>query len=150
MFFHIQPIFCTFKLISKSFLISCFFFWPGLEEEKAKLDPAYHLKSTNLETRETLAELYRDYKGDELLASTSKEPEAKKTDKLNAVSTQHFFFISDYTKMFFMIVVFIIYKKRKLMVSGIYERFLQTSDEWSEFKCCGCTPEGAKDSEIQW
>lgn len=60
--------------------------WPGLEEEKAKLDPAYHLKSTNLETRETLAELYRDYKGDELLASTSKEPEAKKTDKLNAVS----------------------------------------------------------------
>lgn len=50
------------------------------------MDPAYHLKSTNLETRETLAELYRDYKGDQLLASTSKEPEAKKTDKLNAVS----------------------------------------------------------------
>lgn len=39
-----------------------------------------------METRETLAELYRDYKGDQLLASTSKEPEAKKTDKLNAVS----------------------------------------------------------------
>lgn len=57
-----------------------------LDEEKAKLDPAYHLKSTNMETRETLAELYRDYKGDQLLASTSKEPEAKKTDKLNAVS----------------------------------------------------------------
>uniref|UniRef100_H3DD24 Peptidylprolyl isomerase (cyclophilin)-like 2 n=1 Tax=Tetraodon nigroviridis TaxID=99883 RepID=H3DD24_TETNG len=54
------------------------------DEEKAKLDPAYHLKSTNMETRETLAELYRDYKGDQLLASTSKEPETKKTDKLNA------------------------------------------------------------------
>uniref|UniRef100_A0A672QKW7 PPIase cyclophilin-type domain-containing protein n=1 Tax=Sinocyclocheilus grahami TaxID=75366 RepID=A0A672QKW7_SINGR len=54
------------------------------DEEKAKQDPSYHLKSTNLETRETLAELYRDYKGDELLASTMKEPEAKKTDKLNA------------------------------------------------------------------
>lgn len=60
--------------------------WHCLEEEKAKLDPAYHLKSTNMETRETLAELYRDYKGDQLLASTSKEPEVKKTDKLNAVS----------------------------------------------------------------
>lgn len=54
------------------------------EEEKAKLDPAYHLKSTNLETRETLAELYKEYKGDELLASTMKEPAAKKTDKFNA------------------------------------------------------------------
>ncbi|KAI7813185.1 RING-type E3 ubiquitin-protein ligase PPIL2 [Triplophysa rosa] len=54
------------------------------DEEKAKLDPAYHLKTTNLETRETLAELYRDYKGDQLLASTMKEPETKKTDKLNA------------------------------------------------------------------
>lgn len=54
------------------------------DEEKAKQDPSYHLKSTNLETRETLAELYRDYKGDELLASTMKEPEAKKTDKFNA------------------------------------------------------------------
>ncbi|KAI3372527.1 hypothetical protein L3Q82_023007, partial [Scortum barcoo] len=56
------------------------------DEEKAKQDPAYHLKSTNLETRETLAELYKDYKGDQLLASTMKEPEAKKTDKLNADS----------------------------------------------------------------
>lgn len=56
------------------------------DEEKAKLDPAYHLKTTNLETRETLAELYKDYKGDKLLASTMKEPAAKKTDKLNAVS----------------------------------------------------------------
>nr|XP_019961230.1 PREDICTED: peptidyl-prolyl cis-trans isomerase-like 2 [Paralichthys olivaceus] len=54
------------------------------DEEKAKLDPSYHLKSTNLETRETLAELYKDYKGDQLLASTMKEPAAKKTDKLNA------------------------------------------------------------------
>lgn len=66
-------------------LLSLLFPRHGLDEEKAKLDPAYHLKSTNLETRETLAELYRDYKGDQLLASTSKEPEAKKTDKLNAV-----------------------------------------------------------------
>lgn len=57
----------------------------GSDEEKAKQDPAYHLKSTNLETRETLAELYKDYKGDQLLASTMKEPEAKKTDKINAV-----------------------------------------------------------------
>ncbi|XP_016316227.1 RING-type E3 ubiquitin-protein ligase PPIL2 [Sinocyclocheilus anshuiensis] len=54
------------------------------DEEKAKQGPSYHLKSTNMETRETLAELYKDYKGDELLASTMKEPEAKKTDKLNA------------------------------------------------------------------
>uniref|UniRef100_A0A673X801 Peptidylprolyl isomerase (cyclophilin)-like 2 n=1 Tax=Salmo trutta TaxID=8032 RepID=A0A673X801_SALTR len=54
------------------------------DEEKAKLDPGYHLNSTNLETRETLAELYKDYKGDALLASTMKEPQAKKTDKLNA------------------------------------------------------------------
>lgn len=63
------------------------FRWHDSDEEKAKLDPAYHLRSTNLETRETLAELYKDYKGDQLLASTMKEPEAKKTDKLNAVST---------------------------------------------------------------
>uniref|UniRef100_A0A8C6M264 Peptidylprolyl isomerase like 2 n=1 Tax=Nothobranchius furzeri TaxID=105023 RepID=A0A8C6M264_NOTFU len=55
------------------------------DEEKARQDPAYHLKTTNLETRETLAELYKDYKGDQLLASTMKEPEAKKTDKINAV-----------------------------------------------------------------
>uniref|UniRef100_A0A4W5PND4 Peptidylprolyl isomerase (cyclophilin)-like 2 n=1 Tax=Hucho hucho TaxID=62062 RepID=A0A4W5PND4_9TELE len=55
-----------------------------LVSEKAKLDPGYHLNSTNLETRETLAELYKDYKGDALLASTMKEPQAKKTDKLNA------------------------------------------------------------------
>uniref|UniRef100_A0A8C4IQR8 Peptidylprolyl isomerase (cyclophilin)-like 2 n=1 Tax=Dicentrarchus labrax TaxID=13489 RepID=A0A8C4IQR8_DICLA len=54
------------------------------DEEKAKLDPAYHLRTTNLETRETLAELYKDYKGDQLLASTMKEQQAKKTDKLNA------------------------------------------------------------------
>uniref|UniRef100_A0A8C6NV52 RING-type E3 ubiquitin transferase n=1 Tax=Nothobranchius furzeri TaxID=105023 RepID=A0A8C6NV52_NOTFU len=54
------------------------------DEEKARQDPAYHLKTTNLETRETLAELYKDYKGDQLLASTMKEPEAKKTDKINA------------------------------------------------------------------
>ncbi|TSV94927.1 Peptidyl-prolyl cis-trans isomerase-like 2 [Bagarius yarrelli] len=56
-----------------------------LDEEKAKQDPAYHLKSTNLETRETLAELYKEYKGDGLLAATMKEPQAKKTDKFNAI-----------------------------------------------------------------
>lgn len=60
------------------------------DEEKAKQDPAYHLRTTNLETRETLAELYKEYKGDELLASTMKEPEAKKTDKLNAVRINHY------------------------------------------------------------
>lgn len=54
------------------------------EEEKAKLLPDYHLKTTNLETRETLAELYKDYKGDKLLAASMKEPADKKTDKLNA------------------------------------------------------------------
>lgn len=64
------------------------------DEEKAKQDPSYHLKSTNMETRETLAELYRDYKGDELLASTMKEPVAKKTDKLNAVSVLRYCFSS--------------------------------------------------------
>ncbi|KAG7280954.1 hypothetical protein CRUP_022965 [Coryphaenoides rupestris] len=55
------------------------------DEEKAKLDPGYHLNSTNMETRETLAELYKDYKGDQMLAATMKEPQAKKTDKLNMV-----------------------------------------------------------------
>lgn len=64
------------------------------DEEKAKQDPSYHLKSTNMETRETLAELYRDYKGDELLASTMKEPVAKKTDKLNAVSVLRYCFLA--------------------------------------------------------
>ncbi|KAL4646580.1 peptidyl-prolyl cis-trans isomerase-like 2 [Arapaima gigas] len=57
---------------------------PDPDEEKARLDPGYYLKSTNLETQETLAELYKDFKGDALLASTMKEPEKKKTDKLNA------------------------------------------------------------------
>jgi len=38
-----------------------------------------------METRETLAELYKDYKGDQMLAATMKEPQAKKTDKLNMV-----------------------------------------------------------------
>lgn len=87
------------------FCASSLLSWPGLEEEKAKLDPAYHLKSTNLETRETLAELYRDYKGDELLASTSKEPEAKKTDKLNAVSFYIIYlFILKYAKYVFLCI----------------------------------------------
>lgn len=68
-----------------SFPLLCFP-WHGSDEEKAKLHPSYHLKTTNMETRETLAELYKDYKGDALLASTMKEPVDKKTDKLNAVS----------------------------------------------------------------
>lgn len=54
------------------------------DEEKAKLDPSYHLKNANLETRETLMELYKDYKGDEMLAATMKAPEKKPVDKLNA------------------------------------------------------------------
>ncbi|XP_043924710.1 RING-type E3 ubiquitin-protein ligase PPIL2 [Protopterus annectens] len=54
------------------------------DEEKAKLDPSYHLKTTNLETRETLLELYKEFKGDAVLAATMKGPEKKKTDKLNA------------------------------------------------------------------
>ncbi|XP_067861636.1 RING-type E3 ubiquitin-protein ligase PPIL2 [Heptranchias perlo] len=57
---------------------------PDPDEEKAKSDPSYYLKTTSLELRETLSELYRDYKGDELLASTMKEPEKKKVDKINA------------------------------------------------------------------
>nr|XP_015221340.1 PREDICTED: peptidyl-prolyl cis-trans isomerase-like 2 [Lepisosteus oculatus] len=57
---------------------------PDPDEEKARLDPSYHLKNANLETRETLAELYKDFKGDEMLAATMKEPEKKKTDRLNA------------------------------------------------------------------
>ncbi|XP_063820847.1 RING-type E3 ubiquitin-protein ligase PPIL2 [Pseudophryne corroboree] len=54
------------------------------DEEKARLDPAYHLKNTNMETRETLSELYKEFKGDEILAATMKGPEKKATDKLNA------------------------------------------------------------------
>uniref|UniRef100_UPI00358F956B RING-type E3 ubiquitin-protein ligase PPIL2 n=1 Tax=Myxine glutinosa TaxID=7769 RepID=UPI00358F956B len=57
---------------------------PDEEDEKARLDPAYHLKSINSETQEILQELYREYKGDELLASTMKQPERKVTDKFNA------------------------------------------------------------------
>nr|XP_033810014.1 RING-type E3 ubiquitin-protein ligase PPIL2 [Geotrypetes seraphini] len=54
------------------------------DEERAKLDPSYHLRNTNLETQETLMELYQEYKGDELLAATMKDPEKKKVDKINA------------------------------------------------------------------
>uniref|UniRef100_A0A8B9G1Y5 PPIase cyclophilin-type domain-containing protein n=1 Tax=Amazona collaria TaxID=241587 RepID=A0A8B9G1Y5_9PSIT len=54
------------------------------DEEKAKLDPSYYLKNTNTETRETLLELYKEFKGDEILAATMKAPEKKKVDKLNA------------------------------------------------------------------
>lgn len=57
-----------------------------LDEEKAKLDPSYYLKNTNTETRETLLELYKEFKGDDILAATMKAPEKKKVDKLNAVS----------------------------------------------------------------
>ncbi|XP_073079717.1 RING-type E3 ubiquitin-protein ligase PPIL2 isoform X3 [Manis javanica] len=54
------------------------------DEEKAKQDPSYYLKNTNTETRETLQELYREFKGDEVLAATMKVPEKQKVDKLNA------------------------------------------------------------------
>ncbi|XP_006894666.1 PREDICTED: peptidyl-prolyl cis-trans isomerase-like 2-like [Elephantulus edwardii] len=54
------------------------------DEEKAKQDPSYYLKNTNTETRETLHELYKEFKGDEVLAATMKAPEKKKVDKLNA------------------------------------------------------------------
>lgn len=57
-----------------------------VDEEKAKQDPSYYLKNTNAETRETLQELYRDFKGDEVLAATMKAPEKRKADPLNAVS----------------------------------------------------------------
>uniref|UniRef100_A0A7P0T896 Nitric oxide synthase-interacting protein n=1 Tax=Homo sapiens TaxID=9606 RepID=A0A7P0T896_HUMAN len=55
------------------------------DEEKAKQDPSYYLKNTNAETRETLQELYKEFKGDEILAATMKAPEKKKVDKLNAL-----------------------------------------------------------------
>uniref|UniRef100_H9G508 Peptidylprolyl isomerase like 2 n=1 Tax=Anolis carolinensis TaxID=28377 RepID=H9G508_ANOCA len=54
------------------------------DEEKAKSDPSYYLKNANVETRETLSELYKEFKGDELLATTMRGPEKKKVDKLNA------------------------------------------------------------------
>ncbi|XP_030895298.1 RING-type E3 ubiquitin-protein ligase PPIL2 isoform X1 [Leptonychotes weddellii] len=54
------------------------------DEEKARQDPSYYLKNTNAETRETLQELYKEFKGDEVLAATMKVPEKKKVDKLNA------------------------------------------------------------------
>ncbi|XP_067556110.1 RING-type E3 ubiquitin-protein ligase PPIL2 isoform X2 [Pseudorca crassidens] len=54
------------------------------DEEKAKQDPSYYLKNTNTETRETLQELYKEFKGDEMLAATMKVPEKTKVDRLNA------------------------------------------------------------------
>ncbi|XDA85596.1 hypothetical protein R6Z07F_015373 [Ovis aries] len=54
------------------------------DEEKAKQDPSYYLKNTNTETRETLQELYREFKGDEVLAATMRAPVKAKADKLNA------------------------------------------------------------------
>ena len=56
------------------------------DEEKAKQDPSYYLKNTNTETRETLQELYKEFKGDEVLAATMRVPEKAKVDQLNAVS----------------------------------------------------------------
>lgn len=44
------------------------------------------MKNTNTETRETLQELYKEFKGDEVLAATMRVPEKAKVDKLNAVS----------------------------------------------------------------
>uniref|UniRef100_A0A8C6XJS2 RING-type E3 ubiquitin transferase n=1 Tax=Naja naja TaxID=35670 RepID=A0A8C6XJS2_NAJNA len=54
------------------------------DDEKARSDPSYYLKNANIETRETLLELYKEFKGDDILAATMKEPEKKKTDRLNA------------------------------------------------------------------
>uniref|UniRef100_A0A8C6DH95 RING-type E3 ubiquitin transferase n=1 Tax=Moschus moschiferus TaxID=68415 RepID=A0A8C6DH95_MOSMO len=54
------------------------------DEEKAKQDPSYYLKNTNTETRETLQELYKEFRGDEVLAATMRVPEKAKVDKLNA------------------------------------------------------------------
>uniref|UniRef100_A0A6I8PZ43 RING-type E3 ubiquitin-protein ligase PPIL2 n=1 Tax=Xenopus tropicalis TaxID=8364 RepID=A0A6I8PZ43_XENTR len=62
----------------------CYFDLTDPDEEKARQDPSYYLKNANMETRETLSELYRDFKGDEMLAATMKGPEKKTTDKLNA------------------------------------------------------------------
>lgn len=53
------------------------------DEEKAKQDPSYYLKNTNSETRETLQELYKEFKGDEILVATMRPPE-KKVGQLNA------------------------------------------------------------------
>lgn len=54
-----------------------------IDEEKAKQDPSYYLKNTNSETRETLQELYKEFKGDEILVATMRPPE-KKVGQLNA------------------------------------------------------------------
>uniref|UniRef100_A0A670K199 RING-type E3 ubiquitin-protein ligase PPIL2 n=1 Tax=Podarcis muralis TaxID=64176 RepID=A0A670K199_PODMU len=54
------------------------------DDEKARSDPSYYLKNANVETRETLSELYKEFKGDEVLAATMRGPEKKKVDKLNA------------------------------------------------------------------
>ena len=57
-----------------------------LDAEKAKQDPSYYLRNTNTETRETLQELYKEFKGDAVLAATMRVPERAKVDQLNAVS----------------------------------------------------------------
>nr|CAB3265066.1 peptidyl-prolyl cis-trans isomerase-like 2 [Phallusia mammillata] len=53
---------------------------------KAKSDPKYYMKSTNAETSQTLDELYKNYKGDEIL----REKPAKKQPKLDKFNTSNF------------------------------------------------------------
>jgi len=53
------------------------------EDLKARSDPRYYMKNTNAETSQTLEELYKDYKGDELL----KEKPAVKQPKLDKFNT---------------------------------------------------------------
>lgn len=52
------------------------------DEEEAMKDPKYNLKAINFETKASLAELERDYKGDKYLGV--KDVEGKKADKFNA------------------------------------------------------------------
>lgn len=68
-----------------------------VDEEKARQDPSYYLKNTNAETRETLQELYREFKGDEVLAATMAVPEKKKVDKLNAVSVWYWCLVPEWS-----------------------------------------------------
>uniref|UniRef100_H2ZH27 RING-type E3 ubiquitin-protein ligase PPIL2 n=1 Tax=Ciona savignyi TaxID=51511 RepID=H2ZH27_CIOSA len=52
------------------------------DDLKARADPKYYMKTTNAETSQTLDQLYKDYKGDEILKA---KPEAPKTkiDRFN-------------------------------------------------------------------
>lgn len=57
------------------------------DDLKARSDPRYYMKSTNAETSQTLSELYKDYKGDKILAGVGeKKSEKKLIDKYNATS----------------------------------------------------------------